>query len=193
MKHEPSETTLTPILDVEALYGSFCSLIIRRMAISKQKKGEIVDKLTKALKGAKSLVFVNFHGLKVSDATAMRQALRGEGVQYAVTKKSLTKRVLADEKFEGSLPELTGELAMAWSEDLIAPARGVYAYQKKFPEGLKILGGVFEGRYMTKAEMEGIATIPSVDTLRGMFVNIVNSPIQRFAIALGEIAKTKSA
>jgi ribosomal protein L10 len=41
------------------------------MAISRAKKGEIVDKLTSALKGAKSLVFVNFHGLKVSEASLM--------------------------------------------------------------------------------------------------------------------------
>lgn len=162
------------------------------MAISRTKKGEIIDKLQGALKGAKSLVFVNFHGLKVSDATAMRRALKGEGVSYAVTKKSLTKRVLADEKFDGAQPELTGELAMAWSDDLIAPARGVYSFQKKFPEGIKILGGVFEGRYMSKVEMEGIATIPTTDVLRGMFVNIINSPIQRFAIALSEVAKTKN-
>ncbi len=162
------------------------------MAISREKKGVIVDKLEKALKGAKSLVFINFHGLKVSDATAMRRSLKSEGVSYAVTKKSLTKRVLADEKFEGTQPELSGELAMAWSEDLIAPARGVYGFQKKFPEGLKILGGVFEGKYMSKSEMEGIATIPTTDVLRGMFVNIINSPIQRFAIALNKIAEKKA-
>ena len=162
------------------------------MAISRVKKGEIVDKLKSALKGAKSLVFVNFHGLKVSEASAMRRALKGEGVSYSVSKKSLTKRVLADEKFEGTQPELSGELAVAWSEDLVAPARGVYGFQKKFPEGLKILGGVFEGRYMTKAEMEEIALIPTLDILRGKFVNIINSPIQRFAIALSEVAKTKN-
>ncbi len=162
------------------------------MAISRIKKGEIVDKLKSALKGAKSLVFVNFHGLKVSEASAMRRALKGEGVSYSVSKKSLTKRVLADEKFEGTQPELSGELAVAWSEDLVAPARGVYGFQKKFPEGLKILGGVFEGRYMTKAEMEEIALIPTLDILRGKFVNIINSPIQRFAIALSEVAKTKN-
>lgn len=162
------------------------------MAISKAKKGEIVDKLTDGLKSAKSLVFVNFHGLKVSDATEMRRALKGEGVSYAVAKKTLTKRVLEGEKFEGTQPELTGELALAWSDDLVAPARGVYGFQRKFPEGLKILGGVFEGRYMTKAEMEEIAMIPGVDVLRGKFVNIINSPIQRVAIALNEIAKTKN-
>jgi len=162
------------------------------MAISKEKKGEIVEKLEKALKSAKSLVFVNFHGLNVSTATLMRRTLKNDGVSYAVTKKTLTKRVLENEKFEGNQPELTGELAMAWGEDEIAPARGVYAFQKKFPEGLSILGGVFGGRYLSKAEMEEIALIPTMDVLRGKFVNIINSPIQRFAIALNEIAKSKA-
>jgi len=162
------------------------------MAISRAKKGEIVDKLTKALKGAKSLVFVNFHGLKVSEASAMRRSLKAEGVSYSVAKKSLTKRVLEGEKFEGHQPELTGELALAWGEDLVVPARSVYGFQKKFPEGLKILGGVFEGRYMTKVEMEDIALIPTLEVLRGKFVNIINSPIQRFAIGLNEIAKLKN-
>ena len=162
------------------------------MAISKQKKGEIIDKLSKAIKDAKSLVFVNFHGLKVSDTTNLRRELRKEGVEYQVSKKTLTKRVLDSEKFEGTMPELEGELAMAWSEDLIAPARGVHTFAKKFPEALKILGGVFEGRYMSKAEMMEIATIPPVEVLRGKFVNIINSPIQRFAIALGQVAKTKN-
>jgi len=162
------------------------------MAISRIKKGEIVDKLIKALKGAKSLVFVNFHGLKVSEASAMRRALKTEGVSYVVTKKSLTRRVLEGEKFEGTQPELTGELAVAWGEDLVAPARGVYSFQKKFPEGLKILGGVFEGKYLDKSAMEEIALIPTLEVLRGKFVNIINSPIQRFAIGLNEIAKIRN-
>ncbi len=162
------------------------------MAITKAKKGEIVDKLTGAFKKAGSLVFVNFKGLTVGNTTLMRSDLRKEGVSYSVAKKTLTKRALDDQKYEGEMPELAGELALAWGEDLVAPARVVYSFQKKFPENLKILGGVFEGRYMTKSEIEGIATIPPTPVLRGMFVNIINSPIQRFAIGLNEIAKKKA-
>ena len=162
------------------------------MAISRAKKEEVVDKLANAVKEAKSLVFVNFKGLSVAMANEMRRALKSEGVSYTVAKKTLTKRVLESEKFEGSQPELEGELALAWSEDLVAPAREVYGFQKKFPEGLKILGGVFEGRYMSKSEMEDIALIPSMPVLRGKFVNIINSPIQRVAVALNEIAKSRS-
>jgi large subunit ribosomal protein L10 len=162
------------------------------MAISKQKKGAIVDKLKSAMQSAKSLVFVNFKGLTVGNTTEMRQTLKQGGVSYTVAKKTLTNRALDEGKFEGEKPDLPGELALAWGEDLVAPAREVYTFQKKFPENLNILGGVFEGRYMTKAEIEGIAKIPPTPVLRGMFVNIINSPIQRFAIALNEVAKLKA-
>ncbi|MDZ4205942.1 MAG: 50S ribosomal protein L10 [Patescibacteria group bacterium] len=162
------------------------------MAISKAKKVEVVDKLRKAFKDAKSLVFVNFRGLNVANVTQMRRTLKGEGVSYTVAKKTLTKRALTEEGFKGVEPLLEGELALAWGEDLVAPARGVYAFYKKWPESLKIMGGVFEGRFMTAVEMEEIALIPSLDVLRGKFVNIINSPIQRWVIALGQIVEKKA-
>jgi len=162
------------------------------MAITKAKKGEVVEKLTNAFKGAASVIFVNFKGLTVGKTTEMRSQLREEGISYSVAKKTLTERALDDQKYAGEKPALDGELALAWGEDLVAPAREVYSFQKKFPENLKILGGVFEGRYMSKAEIEGIATIPPTPVLRGMFVNIINSPIQRFVIGLNEIAKKRA-
>ena len=162
------------------------------MAITKAKKGEVVDRLKAAFKTAQSLIFVSFKGLSVGNTTTMRSTLRKEGISYSVAKKSLTKRVLDEANYTGLMPELPGELSLAWGEDLVAPAREVYAFQKKFPESLNILGGVFEGRYMSKSEIEGIATIPPTPVLRGMFVNIINSPIQRMAIALSEVAKKKA-
>jgi len=161
------------------------------MAISKVKKGEVVLKLKKAFKDAKSLVFVNFRGLNVANVTLMRRALKSEGVSYTVAKKTLTRLALEGEKFKGVEPALPGELALAWGEDPVAPARGIYGFQKKFPESLKIMGGVFEGRFMTAVEMEEVAKIPTLEVLRGQFVNIINSPIQRLIIGLNEISKIK--
>jgi large subunit ribosomal protein L10 len=168
------------------------------MAISKEKKGEIVDKLSNALKSAKSLVFVNFKGLSVANTTEMRQALKNEGIGYTVAKKTLTNRALDAEKFEGEKPSLDGELALAWGlpesagKDPLGPIAQVYTFQKKYPENIKILGGVFQGRYVGISEVNELALIPTMDVLRGKFVNIINSPIQRAAIALSEIAKLKA-
>lgn len=163
------------------------------MAITKAQKEGIVAKVADALKDAASVVFVRFNKITVADTSAMRKSLKGEGVGYMVAKKTLLKRALEAKGFGGELPELPGEVAIAWSAtDSTAPARGIFEHGKKH-EGLSILGGVFEEKFVDAAGMKAIATIPAIPILRGMFVNIINSPIQRFAIAMSEVAKTKTA
>lgn len=153
------------------------------MAITKEKKKEILDKI-KDITLKESVVFLNFHGLPVTETTEMRSELRKSDVSYFVAKKTLVKKAFSESKVEGNLPVLDGELAVAYADDLTAPAREIFQFQKKYYDHIGILGGVFEGRYMSKEEMEEIALIPSIHVLRGMFVNVINSPIQGFAMVL---------
>lgn len=164
------------------------------MAITKAKKQDIVAKVADALSGAASVVFVHFKGLSVADTSAMRKSLRESGVGYYVAKKTLLKRALADKGYAGTLPELPGEIAIAWSaEDATAAAREVYEAGKKHKESISIMGGVFEDKFLDAAGMVAIATIPPVPVLRGMFVNVINSPIQGLVIALDQIREKKTA
>ena len=160
------------------------------MAITRQKKEEIVNKVEGIAKDSSTIVFANFKGLSVAQQTEMRRGLRGQGVGYTVAKKSLIKRGLG--KAEGEMPEFRGEVAIAYGADELAPARELAVFVKKYPEQLAFAGGVFGGRFVGAEEMKLIAAIPPLQTLRGMFVNIINSPIQRMAVVLSEVAKTKS-
>jgi large subunit ribosomal protein L10 len=162
------------------------------MAISKDKKRAIVAKLSDAFKEASSIAFVGFTKLTVKDASRMRKELSQAGVRYFVAKKTLLHLVLKQQGYEGQTPELPGEVAIAWTEDdVIAPARGVYEFGKKLKGVLALLGGVFEGAFLDAEKMTAIATIPPLSVLRGMFVNIINSPIQGLVIALEQISKKK--
>ncbi len=163
------------------------------MARTKAQKKDIVEKLGNILKDAKSLVFVNIHGLRVKEATEMRKDLKKEGVGFFVAKKTLTNLALAKHKYEGTSPELAGELGLAYGEDLVAPARSIFGFEQKWKNMVSIVGGVFEKKYMTKEGMTEIASIPPLKTLHGMFVNVINSPIQGFVMALDQIGKKKVA
>jgi len=92
--------------------------------LQKSKKAEIIKDLEATIKGSESLVFVNFHGLKVSDETVLRRSLRAAGVGYKVSRKTLLARALQS-KALGEIPELAGEVAIAYSEDEIASPREV--------------------------------------------------------------------
>ena len=162
------------------------------MPITKAKKKELIDSIAEALKGSKSVVFANFHHLVVADDQAMRRALRKEGIGYMVVRKTLAKIALKEANIEGTMPETANELAIVYGEDLTAPAREFFTFQKKYKDNVKIVGGIFEGKYMNVDEMMAIAMIPSQKTLYAQFVNLINSPIQQFVVALDQIAKTKT-
>ena len=161
------------------------------MPISKDKKKEILAGLKDSVGKASSLVFVNFHGLTVSEVTEVRKKLRKEGIGYTVAKKTLMKKALDEAKIEGTLPELAGEIALAFGQDPIAPAREIFAFQKKFDKKLSMVGGVFENKFMDKMQIMEIASIPGRETLYAQFVNLINSPIQRFVVVIDAIAKSK--
>ena len=163
------------------------------MAISKDKKREIVAKLTDAFKEASSVTFVGFTKLTVADSSKMRTELASAGVRFFVAKKTLIRKALEGQGYAGSIPELPGEVAVAWTaDDVTAPSRGVYEFGKKLKGVLSLLGGIFEGTLIDAPKMLAIATIPPVPVLRGMFVNVVNSPIQGLVIALDKIREKKT-
>jgi large subunit ribosomal protein L10 len=163
------------------------------MAITRIQKEELVEKLKKVAESASSIVFVNFHGLTVADANTMRNGLLEKGVRYLVAKKTLISRAFSAAKATGDMPSLDGELAIAYSDDAVAAARGIHEFSKKFDGAVSILGGIFEGAYASKDEMKAIATIPPLSVLYGQFVWLINSPVSQFVIALDQIAKKKSA
>jgi len=156
----------------------------------KSKKEEMIKGLEKAVKDSGSVVFVNFHGLKVSDETVLRRELRNQGVDYKVSRKTLLKRALTG-KATGEIPELPGEVAVAYSADQIAGAREIYNFQKNHKGSLSILGGIFDGKFIDSMKMTEIAMIPGREVLLAQFVNLINSPIQRFAVVLDQIANSK--
>lgn len=159
------------------------------MALTKSKKVEVLDSLAEIVKNAKTLVFVKFDKLSVFDSNTLRRELRAKDSGAKVVKKRLLKKALEVANYQGQLPPLDGEVLIAFSADELAPAQAVYEFQKTHKNNVSIIGGVFDGSFMDQSQMMSIATIPSIDGLRGMFVNIINSPIQRFAIVLDQIAK----
>ena len=150
----------------------------------------MIKELEKAVKESASVVFVNFHGLKVGEETVLRRDLRDQGVNYKVSRKTLLARAL-EGKAEGAIPELKGEIAIAYSKDQTSGAREVYNFQKTHKGILSILGGIFEGKFVSGEKMMEIAMIPSREVLLSKLAFLLKSPMQRLALALSEVAKTK--
>ncbi len=164
------------------------------MALTKAQKSDVLKKFSDIVKGAATMVFLHAKGISVNDTNSLRNQLRANDGGYSVAKKTLITKALSEAGIAGDMPNLAGgELSVAYATDQIAPAREVFAFKKKFADNVKVVGGVFEGKYMSAAEMQAIAEIPGTPVLRGMFVNVINSPIQGLVIALNKIAEKKTA
>lgn len=159
------------------------------MAITRQKKEEVVARVADIAKSSSTIVFANFKGLTVAEQNEMRKALRAQDVGYAVAKKSLLRRALSDAGYEGSCPKLEGEVSLAWGQDELAPARELAVFVKKFGDHLGFAGGVFGGKFVNKEGITSIAAIPGLPALRAQFVQLINSPLQRFAVVLNAKAE----
>lgn len=159
------------------------------MALTKQKKQEILKDLEANLKKAKIVIFVNFHGLSVAASHKLRKLLREVGVRYLVAKKTLVKKALETMGFQDKAPELEGELAVAFSEqDPIASAKALEKFAKE-NKTIKITGGVWENKYIDPEKVIMLANIPSREVLLGKLVYVINSPIQGMVGALSGITK----
>lgn len=164
------------------------------MAITKEQKKAIASKLASAVQDAQTVTFVSFTGLGVEANNVLRKNLKQHDSDYVVAKKTLLKRALDASGIAGDQPDLgEGMVALAFGNDQMAPAREVFEFSKEHKGTIEITGGIFEGTFQSKESMLEIATIPGMDTLRGMFANVINSPLQRFAIVLDQVAQSKEA
>src|SRR3989338_5404892 len=104
------------------------------MAITKEKKKLIWDKVLDAARSYTAVVFAGFQGLTVADVSAVRRDLRKEGVKYSVVKKTIAAKALKESsKMAGEFPDLPGQVALVYGgQDALTAARGVATAAKSY-------------------------------------------------------------
>ncbi len=162
------------------------------MALTKNKKVELISSYENAIKNSKSAVYVSFKGLSVGKQEELRKKLFAEKMNYTVVKKSLWDRAATANKITGDAPAVTAEMAVLWGDDLLVPARIASEFAKLNKKSVAILGGIFDGGYKDAVSMTQIANIPPREVLLSQLAYLLKSPMQRIAIAVSEVAKTKS-
>jgi len=154
------------------------------MSKSKQQKEETLTQATEDVKGAKSLVFVGYHGLTVLKIEELRRQLREEGVKFKVIKKTLIKKVLDDAKLDIDVKGLGTGLAVAFGmTDEVSPAKVLAKFQKE-NEALQIYGGVLEEKFMDEAQIMALSKLLSKPELYAKLVGSINAPVSGFVNVL---------
>jgi large subunit ribosomal protein L10 len=164
--------------------------------VDRTQKQRLVEGLQQVLAETSCVVVTHQAGLNVAEATQLRRQVRGAGAGFRVTKNRLARRALAGTAFEPLMPFFIGPTAIAFSRDPVAAARAVVEFANR-NQKLTIVGGGLAGRRMDAAGVRELASLPSLDQLRGKLVGLIQAPGTRLAVVLcaaaGQIARVLAA
>ncbi len=152
-------------------------------------KKPIVDEISDAIKGAQSVVLVDYRGLTVEQDTELRKQLREANITYKVYKNTMMNFAFKGTDCEALAPYLEGPSAVAIStEDATAPARILCKFAKT-ADKLEVKGGIVEGIAYDAAGIENVSKIPSREELLSKLLGSIQSPITNFARVMNQLAE----
>lgn len=156
--------------------------------MNRQDKEQQVQELRDVLEGATSVILTDYRGLDVSSMVDLRRSLREESVGYKVVKNTLAKLALEGTDKAFLAEHFRGPIAVAWSDDPVAPARQLSKFAKEHEE-LEIRVGYLSGNEIDLAGINALASLPSKDELRSKFLSVLNAPAQKFVTLTSQVQR----
>jgi large subunit ribosomal protein L10 len=150
------------------------------MALIKEKKQSIVKDLESKIENQKSMVFMDFAGVKVKDLSSLRNNLKKAKNELKVAKKSLMNIAFKNKGVNINTKDLSGEVGLVLSyEDEISGAKMINQFLKTSPNA-KIIGGYIENKFYESIDIIKIAELPSKEQLIGNLLGSMSAPASNF-------------
>lgn len=164
--------------------------------MDRAQKQQIAAALHQDLNDTVCVVVTHQTGLSVEEVTQLRRQMRSAGARYRVTKNRLARRALDGTPFANLVPLFTGPTAIAYSRDPVAAAKAAVEYANRNNK-LTVIGGGLSGQALDAAGIKALATLPSLDELRGKIIGLIQAPATKLAVLLqapaGQLARVLAA
>ena len=155
-------------------------------------KKVVVEEIASKMREAKGVVFFDYVGINVEQATQMRKSFRENGVECKVYKNTLIKLAAKECGYDERVNDiLSGSTAIAFGMiDPVAPAKVAAKCVEDFKK-MELKAGVVDGEFYDKAMVEKLATIPSKEELIAKMLGSMMAPLSGLARVLNAIAENK--
>ena len=148
--------------------------------MNRQEKAELIETLQTTLNASSTVVVTHQVGMTVAESSDLRAKMREAGAGFKVTKNRIAKLALKGTRYEELDGMFTGPTAIGTSADPVAAAKALVSFAKD-NDKLTIIGGSMDGTPLDKAGVEALATMPSLDELRGKLVGLIQAPASKLA------------
>lgn len=154
------------------------------MAISKQRKEELLEQYEALLDQSDAIFLTEYTGLNVKQVETLRRRAREAGGAFHITKNTLLIKALEDKGMPVPADLLAGQVATAFAmHDVPAVAKAFMDFAKD-EQKLIIRGGVMGNRSLSRDDVEALAKLPPLEIIRAQFLGILSAPAQGIASAL---------
>lgn len=157
------------------------------MALSRDKKAEVLAEVKRQLESSKLTVLATYSGTSVKSMQELRREARQNGTTVSVVKNRLFKKALSEvDRFKDiDSGTLTGQLMYAFNDaDEAAPAQALANFAKNQPQ-IQFVGGLdADGRMLTADDIKALASLPTKDMLRAQLVGTIGAPLSGFVSVL---------
>jgi large subunit ribosomal protein L10 len=162
------------------------------MAMTRAAKESWVEGANSIFGESEIVLITQYQGLNVAEISALRSQVREAGASFKVAKNRLAKRAIEGTNFAALSDHFTGPTAICFGMDPVSAAKVIATFAKG-NDKLKLIGGAFGETLLDEAKIKQLATMPSLDELRGKIVALLNTPATRMAGVLqapaGQLAR----
>ena len=165
--------------------------------MDRAQKQESIESLKSVFADAGAVVVTHYMGLTVAEMTDLRLRLRKEGAAIKVVKNTLALKALDGKLGDKGEKLFTGPVAIAYAPDAVSAAKIAVQFAKE-NDKLKLVGGVLDQtNVLDEAGVRALATLPSLDELRGKLIGLIQAPATKVAGVLqapaGQLARVFNA
>src|ERR1700753_3727841 len=164
--------------------------------MDRAQKEESIETLKGVFADSGAVVVTHYMGLTVAEMTDLRGRLRKEGASLKVVKNTLAQKALAGSKGDAGDALFKGPVAIAYAPDPVSAAKVVTEYAKA-NEKFTVVGAFMGQTVLDQKGVGALATLPSLDQLRGQLIGLISAPATKVAVVLqapaGQLARVFNA
>ena len=156
------------------------------MALSREKKQEVLDQYKQWLDNSQAVVLVEYVGIKMADFDAIRAKVRDTGGEFHVVKNTLARKVLEDKGMTVPVGYLEKSTAMVFAFKDAAATTKVLTEATNKMEAIKLKGGFLDMQTLNAAQVKALAELPPLPVVRAQLLGVLQAPASKLVRTLAE-------
>jgi large subunit ribosomal protein L10 len=154
--------------------------------MKKSEKTALVESLSSSFGRASIALVSEYRGMTAAESTEMRKRLRAVRGEMRIAKNTLVRHAIKGTRFEALDTNLGGQVGLILSyEDPVVLAKTFTSFGP-LGEKLKLRGAVLDGKALTPAEVQALATLPSREVIFSQLLGLLNAPATQLVRLLNE-------